>query len=143
MPTPRDSTEELPLHLEPSSHSSCPPEFDDRPARWSQQVLGDMEHAIADVANHPESSRRIPGVTPSISGLNSRMVVYEDSRREKGIEHAQPDLTAEITPPLSAASPQSSNEDEKELARIPASTVASSPADLTFSTAYGIDSPRV
>ena len=102
-----------------------------------------MEHAIADVANHSEPSRRIPAVTAIISGLSSEMATCDDSRRDRKIEHGHTNLMTEMTPPLSAASPRSSNDYEKEPARLHLTAIASAPADLTFSTAYGIYSPRV
>ena len=143
MPTPRDSTDELPLQLETTSHTSCPPELSDRPTQWSQQVLGDMEHAIADVANRPEQSRRIQTVAPDIANPELLAETYHNSTPEKMIEHPAADLPADMIPSLIAASPQSFNDEEKEPERLRTTGAIPSPANLAYSISYGIESPRV
>lgn len=47
MPTPRDSTDALPLHTEQLLHSTCPPDTE-RPTEWRTQVLEHFSRSGTD-----------------------------------------------------------------------------------------------
>ena len=132
MPTPRDSVEELLPQIEP--HASCPPD-----SQWSRQVLGDIEHAIADVTNVSSSSPQ-----PLIDGdsLHDPKALGDgpDSRNVANSFTSSPNL--ELTPPPLSVGLLKEDLEEKSAASGFA-TNACSALDLSYSDRHGIVSPRV
>ena len=145
MPTPRESTDELAPRLEPHLHSSCPPEPIDRPAQWSRQVLGDIEHAIADVASDVTATypTQTTNLEPSPkSGLVSN---HETSHHQpEAVDRSSIASLKDTNPLSSAGSPQNLSYGEEVLAATTLSTHArASPMRLPYSNRYGLYSPRV
>ena len=142
MPTPRDSTDDLPLQLEPTTHTSCPPESSDRNEAWREETLSQIQHVFADVAGIVTPTRRLESSQPD--GENLALTETCNERRHDGMMDRVPcnGLTDQSPPPM-ASSPQSSSEEEREPEEVYMAGMTSSALELSFSTRYGIGSPRV
>ena len=141
MPTPRDSTEDLPPQLEPHVHTSCPPDPADRPSQWSRQLLGDIEHVIADVATATDSARRDD---PAAEADTHVLDDCGDRPVNKGLTNKSPSRsTAELSPPPAADSARIVIDEEKQVTTTSATATMSSAVNLPLSERYGIASSRV
>jgi len=147
MPTPSDSTDELPLQLEPrferSTHTTCPPD-DDRPAQWRVEVLDRLGQTAVggEIRDGPPQQQ---DTQHSIANSPSSMDTTHDPESSKIPEQIQNMEPAEPSPPSPGASPSGSHVEDKESEQIqqqqPPPT--SSALDLQYSIRYGIDSTRV
>jgi len=141
MPTPSDSTDDLPLHLDSTAHSSCPPEAIDRPGEWRVQVLDRLELAASDAALGAASSRRSEQIHTE-PDADEPMDGPAESTEVKATENTtMPDIT-ELSLPLLAASPSCSNDEEKEVEHVQPSASTFSALELHYSSDYGIESPQ-
>ncbi|MCJ1273640.1 hypothetical protein MMC21_001433 [Puttea exsequens] len=140
MPTPSDSTDDLPLQLEPRferpSHTLCPPE-DDRPAQWRAEVLEQLESTAVDHDGAPQQEH--DRTARSDSPRQTAAVHSAQDRASEKTSYIEP---MEASPPSPGASPPMSNIEEKERERTPSPLSTSSALNLQYSTRYGIDSNR-
>lgn len=141
MPTPRDSIDEGSVPLASSTHTSCPPENIDRPELWSEQVLGDLEYGIPDVATRSSLSR-------AASGENERENIssMETCAESADARMADRPVTEKVREEVQSAapeSPQSTSQEQSEPAHVRTSGTVSSALDLPLSRRYGISSSRV
>lgn len=137
MPTPRDSTDELPLHSE-RSHTTCPPE-DDRPGQWRVEVLDHLSRGVLDNAlsdGTPLHSEKRPDEVDSPGTMD----ISNDTAPDRAIGQTSIPDSAGSSPLNVAESLLSSHTDDQEI-RPPGST--SSALDLYYSIRYGIESSRV
>lgn len=140
MPTPRDSTDALPLERERSTHTTCPPE-DDRPGQWRVEVLDRLGRAALDSPYDSGELRQQEGSSVEAESPGP-LEVTTDRAENKTSEHAHLMEPAEPSP-LMGTSPSSSHVDDKEVEQIQPSAPTSSALDLQYSIRYGIDSTRV
>ncbi|KAL2048985.1 hypothetical protein ABVK25_010737 [Lepraria finkii] len=144
MPTPGDSTDQLPL-LEPrferQAHATCPPD-EDRPGQWRVEVLDRLGRTGLDIAPDVATPQQeeTPPVGPEFPGPMDRT---NDSIESKAPEKTTAMDPAPPSPPLPDASPSSSHVDDKEAERIHPTPATSSALDLQYSIRYGIDSTRL
>ena len=144
MPTPSDSTDQLPL-LEPrferQAHTTCPPD-EDRPGQWRVEVLDRLGRTGLDIAPDVATPQQeeTPPMRPESPGP---MDTTNDSVENKAPEKTTAMEPAPPSPPLPDASPSSSHVDDKEAEQIHPGLATSSALDLQYSIRYGIDSTRV
>ena len=142
MPTPRDSTDDLPRRLDSSTHTSCPPDNPERHGAWGEDTLNQLQHVYTDVADSPPVSLRLESSPADRSSLTP--TPPSDENRDDRITHGpRRGDRVEVPPPLMAASPQSSNDEEKESYRVRTTGITLSALNLSYSARYGIGSPRV
>lgn len=137
MPTPRDSTDHLPLLIERSTHTTCPPE-EDRPGQWRVEVLDRLGRAVLDSTLGNRALRQQDGVP-----------VEAESPEDIAVDPAHDKTSDQInTMDLSEASlfgesPSSPHADDKEVEHVQPSVPSSSALDLYYSIRFGIESNRV
>ena len=138
MPTPRDSTDQLPLLLERSSHTTCPPE-EDRPGQWRAEVL---ERLGRTALNNTFGNRAL--------GQHDDGSVEAESPTILDTIETMHDKTSDQTATIDLAeasflgdSPSSPHADDKEVEHVQPSASTSSACDLYYSLRLGIESNRV
>lgn len=140
MPTPSESLEEPLPQLRPYGPSSCPPDSLDRPAQWSQQVLGDIEHAIADVATSSDLLRwsdqddevaRLPDTAQAGRDGSQGMTPQEES--SSVIEMSTPTI----------GSPEAAVDDQQRTPPALAFGTSASALNLSYSERHGVLNSRV
>lgn len=139
MPTPRDSTDHLPLLLERSTHTTCPPE-EDRPGQWRVEVLDRLGRAALDSTLSNRAQRQHDGVPVETESPNSLDIPIDPSHDKISDQTNTMDL-AEVS--LLGESPSSLHADDKEVEHVQPSAPASSALDLYYSMRFGIESNRV
>ena len=139
MPTPRESTDQLPLLLERSSHTTCPPE-EDRPGQWRVEVLDRLGRAALDstlssrvLGQHDELL--VEAESPSALDITVDPTHGKTSDQTNTMDLAEASLLGE--------SPSSPHADEKEVEHVQPSPPTSSALDLYYSVRFGIESNRV
>ena len=138
MPTPRDSTAQLQLaidpHLERTSHTTCPTEIE-RPGGWGSngEARPDPEDVIdGDVTRHQETSpSEIEGHSPV------ELMNHDNSSRTKTITMDQDNTEAEGSSPMSIAA-----EPKETHPSIPSAAMSSAVGSYS-SVNYGIPNIRV
>ena len=140
MPTPRDSTDDLSLQLEPITHTSCPPENVDRNEAWREETLSQIQHVFADAAGNSIPSRRVESNQVGDQG-HAQVETCHNSESNDLIGQSPCDAGSSPLPII--ASPQSSNEEENEPERSRTTGITSSALNLSYSVRYDIGSPRV
>lgn len=144
MPTPSDSTDQLPLfepRFERQAHTTCPPD-EDRPGQWRVEVLDRLGRTGLDIAPDVGTSRQEES-TPMEAESPGPMDMTNESMESKAPENATAMEPAPPSSPLPDASPSSSHVDDKETEQIHLAPATSSALDLQYSIQYGIDSTRV
>ena len=139
MPTPRDSTDQLPLLLERSTHTSCPPE-EDRPGQWRVEVLdrlgrAALESAISNQALGQQDDVSVEAESPNNMKTTIDQVHDKTSDQTNTMELAEASLLSEC--------PSSLHAEDKEVERVQPSAPTSSALDLYYSIRFGIESNRV
>ena len=140
MPTPSESAEGLIPQLRPHGHSSCPPDLIDRPAQWSRQVLGDIEHAIADVASSSNPHRWLEDRDGALSAPTVSEIGYDDVR---GTQPREDSISVAAMTSSTVGSPQSADEEGQQEPSIEISKRSASALNQSFSDRHGILSSRV
>ena len=139
MPTPRDSTDQLPLLLERSTHTTCPPE-DDRPGQWRVEVLDRLGRAALDSTLSNQASRQHDAVPVEAESPNTLDITIDPAHDKSSDQTNTMDL-AEASP--LGESPSSPHADDKEVEHVQPSAPTSSALDLYYSIRFGIGSDRV
>lgn len=139
MPTPRDSTDQLPLLLERSTHTTCPPE-EDRPGQWRVEVLDRLGRAALESAISNQALGQRDEVPVEAESPNT-MEIAIDQGQDRTSDHVNTMDLAEAS--LLGESPSSLHADEKEVEQIQPSVSTSSALDLYYSIRFGIESNRV
>ena len=139
MPTPRDSTDQLPLLLERSNHTTCPPE-EDRPGQWRVEVLDRLGRATLDSTLNNRALGQQDGV-PIEAESPDTMDITIDPAHDKTSDQTHSIDLAEVS--LLGDSPSSSHADDKEVEQAQTSAHTSSALDLYYSIRFGIESSRV
>ena len=139
MPTPRDSTDHLPLLLERSTHTTCPPE-EDRPGQWRVEVLDRLgraapDNALSDQVLEPQDDAPDEAGSPNIKDMTMDPVHDKRSDQPNTMDLAETSLLSET--------PSSPHTDEKEVEQVQPSAPTSSALDLYYSSRFGIESNRV
>ena len=137
MPTPRDSTDHLPLLLERPTHTTCPPE-EDRPGQWRVEVLDRLGRAALDSTIGNRALRQQDGV-PVEAESPEDMVV--DLAHDKTSDQINTMDLSEAS--LFGESPSSPHADDKEMEHVQPAAPTSSALDLYYSIRVGIESNRV
>ncbi len=145
MPTPSDSTDQLPLQPESrfqrQLHTTCPPD-DDRPGQWRVEVLDRLGRAGLD--NTPDVGTPLQheasSTGPESPGPND---IANDSAERKTSDQSITMEPPEPSPALPEASPSGSHIDDKDGEPVQPTPTTSSTLDLQYSIQYGIDSTRV
>lgn len=139
MPTPRDSTDHLPLLLERSNHTTCPPE-EDRPGQWRVEVLDRLGRAVLDSTLGNQALRQHDDVPVEAECPNTLDITVDPAHDKTSDQINTMDL-AEAS--LLGESPSSPHADDKELEHLQPSAPTSSALDLYYSKRFGIESNRV
>lgn len=147
MPTPSDSTDNLPLQLESRTterpaHTTCPPE-DDRPTQWRVEVLDRLgQTAVRGEINDGPPSQQQESQRAIADSPGPMDIRYdpESSKTSEPIHLMEP---TEPSPPSPGASPSGSHMEDKDAELIQQPPPTSSALDLQYSARYGIDSTRV
>ena len=139
MPTPRDSTDQLPLLLERSTHTTCPPE-EDRPGQWRVEVLDRLGRAALESAISNQALGQQDEVPVEAESPNT-MEIAIDQGQDRTSDHVNTMDLAEAS--LLGEIPSSLHADEKEVEQIQLSVSTSSALDLYYSIRSGIESNRV
>lgn len=139
MPTPRDSTDRLPLLFERSTHTTCPPE-EDRPGQWRVEVLDRLGRAALDgtFSNRvlePQDGDHVEAESPNT------MAITVDPAHDKTSDQTNTMDLAEAS--SLGESPSSPHADDKEVEQVQPSAPTSSALDLYYSIRFGIESNRV
>ncbi|KAK0509435.1 hypothetical protein JMJ35_007829 [Cladonia borealis] len=145
MPTPSDSTDQLPLQPESrfqrQLHTTCPPD-DDRPGQWRVEVLDRLGRAgldsTPDVGTPVQHEASSTG--PESPGQND---TANDPAESKTSDQSTTMEPPEPSPALPEASPSGSHIDDKDGEPVPSAPTMSSTLDLQYSIQYGIDSTRL
>lgn len=145
MPTPSDSTDQLPLQPESrfqrQLHTTCPPD-DDRPGQWRVEVLDRLGRAgldsTPDVGTPLQHEASSTG--PESPGQND---TANDPAESKISDQSTTMEPPEPSPALPEASPSGSHIDDKDGEPVQSAPTMSSTLDLQYSIQYGIDSTRV
>lgn len=137
MPTPRDSTTQLQLaidpHLDRPSHTTCPTEIE-RPGGWGTDGEGrsDSDHVIdGNVTRH----EGIPG--SETDDHSPELMNHDDSPRTKAIIMDQDNTEAEGSSPMSIVA-----EPKETDSSIPSAAMSSAVGSYS-SVNYGIPNVRV
>lgn len=138
MPTPRDSTDQLPLLLERSTHTTCPPE-EDRPGQWRAEVLDRLGRAALSTLSNSALGQQ-DGVPVEAEGPNPMDIAIDPAQDKISDQTSTMDL-AEASP--LGGSPSSPHADDKEVEQVQPSAPTSSALDLYYSIRFGIESNRV
>lgn len=139
MPTPRDSTDHLPLLLERSTHTTCPPE-EDRPGQWRVEVLDRLGRAALDSTLSERALGQQDDV-PVESESPNAMDITIDPAHDKTSDQTNTMDLAEAS--LLGESPSSPHADDKEEEHVQPSASTSSALDLYYSIRSGVESNRV
>ena len=145
MPTPSDSTDQLPLQPESrfqrQLHTTCPPD-DDRPGQWRVEVLDRLGRAGLDNTPHVGTplQHEASSTGPESPGPND---IANDSAERKTSNQSTTMEPPEPSPALPEASPSGSHIDDKDGEPVQPTPTTSSTLDLQYSIQYGIDSTRV
>lgn len=139
MPTPRDSTDRLPLLLERSTHTTCPPE-EDRPGQWRVEVIDRLGRMAPDSTLNERATGQQDGVFVEAESPNT-MDISINPAHEKASNQTNTMELAEAS--LLGESPSSPHADDKEVEQAQPSAPTSSALDLYYSIRFGIESNRV
>ncbi len=139
MPTPRDSTDQLPLLLERSTHTTCPPE-EDRTGQWRVEVLDRLGRAALESTPSNRALGQQDEVPVEAESPNT-MDITSDPAYEKVSDQTSTMDLAEVS--LLGESPSSPHADDKEVEQVQPSAPTSSALDLYYSIRFGIESNRV
>ena len=139
MPTPRDSTDQLPLLLERSTHTTCPPE-EDRPGQWRVEVLDRLGRAALDSALSDRALGQHDDVSVEAESPSTLDITIDPVHDKTSEQTTTMDL---VEASLSGESPPSPHVEDKELERVQLYAPTSSALDLYYSTRFGIESNRV
>lgn len=139
MPTPRDSTDQLPLLLERSTHATCPPE-EDRPGQWRTEVLDRLGRAALESTLGNRVLGQQDGVPVEAEGPNPTDIAI-DPAQDKTSDHTSTLDLAEAS--LLGGSPSSLHADDKEVEQAQPTAPTSSALDLYYSIRFGIEINRV
>lgn len=139
MPTPRDSTDRLPLLLERSTHTTCPPE-EDRPGQWRVEVLERLGRTTPDSTPSHRTMGQEDGMFVEAESPNT-MDITIDPAHEKTVDQTNTMDLGEAS--LLGESPSSPHTDDKEVEQAQPSAPTSSALDLYYSIRFGIESNRV
>ncbi|KAL9100945.1 MAG: hypothetical protein Q9163_003744 [Psora crenata] len=128
----------LHFKIEPNTHTSCPPDFNDRNEAWREETLDEIQHVFADIGGGSPSRRR------QESSQDGRSVeICNELSHEAMIDDGSCGTPlGNFSPPM-AVSPPNSNQEEKEPERNRTTLTASSALDLPYSAKYGIGSMRL
>ena len=137
MPTPRDSTDHLPLPLERSTHTTCPPE-EDRPGQWRVEVLDRLGRAALDSTLGNRVLRQHDAVPVEAESSED---ITSDTAHDKTSDQINTMDLSEAS--LFGESPSSPHADDKEVEHVQPSAPSSSALDLYYSIRFGIESNRV
>ena len=137
MPTPRDSSDHLPLLIERLTHATCPPE-EDRPGQWRVDVLDRLGRAVLDSTHGNRALRQQDGAPIEAESPEDIAV---DSAHDKTSDQINTMDLSEAS--LFGESPSSPHADDKEVEHVQPSTPSSSALDLHYSIRFGIESNRV
>ena len=138
MPTPRDSTDQLPLLLERSAHTTCPPE-EDRAGQWRVGILDNLGRVALDSTLNNEELGQHDGIP--VEGESQDTMDIVDPTHDKTPDQIITMDLAEAS--LLGESPSSPHSDDKEAERVQPSAPTSSALDLYYSIRSGIESNRV
>lgn len=143
MPTPSDSTDELPLQIEGHTlHTTCPPE-NDRPSEWRVQVLDRLDRAgsegaaaTVNEAVQQQESMRTPKEEspPTLSTSDSAQI---------RAGHVSVLDVGQTSSQMFSDCQQSYQAEDKDVQIHIASTPTSSALDVPLSFRLGVDSSRV
>lgn len=139
MPTPRDSTDQLPLLLERSTHTTCPPE-EDRTGQWRVEVLDRLGRAALESTPSNRALGQQDEVPVEAESPNT-MDITSDPAYEKVSDQTSTMDLAEVS--LLGESPSSPHADDKEVEQVQPFAPTSSALDLYYSIRFGIESNRV
>lgn len=139
MPTPRDSTDRLPLLLERSNHTTCPPE-EDRPGQWREEVLDRLGRAALDSTLSDRPLGQQDGVPVEAESPNTMDIAIDPVHDNICDQTSTMDL---VEASLRDESPSSPRADDKEVEHVQSSAPTSSALDLYYSIRFGIESNRV
>ena len=139
MPTPRDSTDQLPLLLERSTHTTCPPE-EDRPGQWRAEVLDRLGRAALESTLSDRAPGQQDGVPIEAEGPNPMDVAIDPAQDKTPDQTNTMDL---VEASLLGGSPSSLHADDKEVEHAQLTAPTSSALDLYYSIRFGIESNRV
>ena len=139
MPTPRDSTDQLPLLLERSTHTTCPPE-EDRPGQWRVEVLDRLGRAALNSALSDQAHIQHDDVSVEAESPSTLEIAIDPVQDKTSDQTTTMDL---VEASLSGESPSSPHVEDKELERVQLYAPTSSALDLYYSTRFGIESNRV
>ena len=146
MPTPSDSTDQLPSQTEEALHTTCPPEID-RAAEWRVYGEDRFDRASSDAT----AATSLDGETPPHS--QAMHISEEDSPQipanteeaaPKVADQAAPMELDHTSPPTTSESPSNSQvEDDKDGERVREAAPTYSALELPWSSRLGIESSRV
>ncbi len=139
MPTPRDSTDQLPLLLERSTHTTCPPE-EDRPGQWRVEVLDRLGRAALDSTLSRRALGQHDSVPVEAESPNTLDVTIETTHDKTSDQTNTMDLGEASS---LGDSPSSPHADDKEVEHVQPCAPTSSALDLYYSLRFGIESNRV
>lgn len=139
MPTPKDSTDQLPLLLERSTHTTCPPE-EDRPGQWRVEMLDRLGRAALDSTLSSRALGQQDGVPVDTESPNTMEVIINPVHRKIS---DQINTMDSVETSLLGESPSSPHADDKEMEQVQPSAPTSSALDLYYSIRFGIESNRV
>ena len=141
MPTPSDSTDDIPLHPERSAHT-CPFE-NEISGEWRVAVLDSIGRATLESTRSSGALQQLePPPTAETESLRPMGVANEPAEEKIGdcMTLIEP---SEGSSPDSDVSPSASHADEKDGEHIQLPVPSTSALDLHYSIRYGIESTRV
>lgn len=139
MPTPRDSTDQLPLLLERPTHTTCPPE-EDRPGQWRVEAFDRFGRAALDSTLSSRALGHQDGLPVDAESPNTMEATINPAHGKISDQINTMDL-AEAS--FLGESPSSPHADDKEVEQAQPSAPTSSALDLYYSIRFGIESNRV
>ena len=141
MPTPRDSTDALPIERERSAHATCPPD-EDRSRQWRVDVLDRLDRATLDSDLSNGASLESEGASSEI-GTPGLLDAPLERSINKQCDYMTLTDAAEVSPLLASTSPPSSHVCDKDIPLTYAPATTSSALDLHLSIRHGIETSRV
>ena len=141
MPTPRDSTDALPLERELSAHATCPPE-EDRSGQWRVDVLDRLGRATLDTNLRGGATLESEGPSSEV-GTPGLLDAPPDRASNKLCDYKTLTDASDSSPLLTSATPPNAHTYDKEGPLTCAPATDSSALDLHISIRHGIESSRV
>lgn len=144
MPTPSDSTDELPLQVEHPLHTTCPPD-NDRHGEWRVQILDRLGRTASDTATTAASgaSRQDEESTRIEADSLSPMAINVEVENTKVPDQTVAMDLSDPSPLMRSESPLGFQADDKDGEHVQPSAPLSSALDLQYSHRFGINSTRV